>query len=108
LEAKRDWGHARDYVLAMWLMLQRDSPEDFVVGTGESHSVREFTEIAFRRLGLNFQEHVIVDPTYYRPSEVHDLVADAAKSREKLGWANRYGFAELVEEMVQSDLEILG
>jgi GDPmannose 4,6-dehydratase len=108
LEAKRDWGHARDYVQAMWLMLQRDSPEDFVVGTGKSHSVREFTEIAFRRLGLNFQEHVIVDPTYYRPSEVHALVADSAKSREKLGWANRYGFADLVEEMVQSDLEILG
>ena len=108
LEAKRDWGHAKDYVLAMWLMLQRDSPEDFVVGTGESHSVREFTEIAFRRLGLNFQEHVIVDPTYYRPAEVHDLVADAAKSREKLGWANRCGFADLVEEMVQSDLEGLG
>ncbi len=108
LEARRDWGHARDYVLAMWMMLQRDSPEDFVVGTGESHSVRELTEIAFRRLGLNFQEHVVVDPTYYRPGEIHDLVADAAKSRQKLGWANRCGFSDLVEEMVQSDLESLG
>jgi len=108
LDAKRDWGHARDYVEAMWLMLQRDSPEDFVVGTGESHSVREFAEIAFRRAGLDFQRHVVVDPTYYRPAEIHDLVADSAKSREKLAWANRYRFAELVEEMVESDLAALG
>jgi len=104
LEARRDWGHSKDYVIAMWLMLQRDAPEDYVVGTGESHSVREFLEIAFTHVGLDYQKYVRVDPTYYRPAEIYDLVADASKSREKLGWRNRYRFVDLVKEMVDSDL----
>ncbi len=105
LEAKRDWGHAKDYVWAMWLMLQADSPDDFVVGTGQSRSVREFLEVAFRHLGLDYQEYVTTDQSYYRPSEIYDLVADASKAREKLGWKNQYQFADLVKEMVENDLE---
>jgi GDPmannose 4,6-dehydratase len=107
LEAKRDWGHARDYVLAMWKMLQLDSPDDFVIGTGESHSVREFCEIAFAHAGLDYRQHVDVNPMFYRPAEIYDLIADASKAREKLGWKNTYRFEDLVKEMVKSDLQNL-
>ncbi len=108
LEAKRDWGHAKDYVRAMWLMLQADVPDDYVVGTGESHSVREFAQIAFQQVGYDYRELVIPDPTYFRPGEIFDLVADPSKVREKLGWKNQYGFLELIKEMVESDLSNLG
>jgi GDPmannose 4,6-dehydratase len=108
LEAKRDWGHAKDYVRAMWLMLQADAPDDYVVGTGESHSVREFLEIAFQQVGYDYRGLVISDPTYFRPAEIYDLVADPSKVREKLGWKNQYRFPELVREMVESDLSNLG
>ena len=108
IEAKRDWGHAQDYVLAMWKMLQAEVPEDFVVGTGEGHSVREFLEIAFDRVGLNYEKYIILDPTYYRPAEIYDLVADPTKAQRKLSWENRFRFADLVKEMVESDLASLG
>lgn len=104
LEAKRDWGHAKDYVEAMWMMLQMDSPQDYVVGSGVSHSVREFCEIAFSHVGLDYREFVISDPAYYRPAEIYDLVADATKARTKLGWKNNYSFEQLVKEMVEADL----
>ncbi|MBW2059620.1 MAG: GDP-mannose 4,6-dehydratase [Deltaproteobacteria bacterium] len=106
LDAKRDWGHAKDYVKAMWMMLQADSPDDYVVGTGESHSVREFVEVAFEYLGLDPRSSVITDERYYRPSEIFDLVADASKARVELGWVHQYGFVDLVQEMVKSDLEL--
>jgi len=104
LEAKRDWGHAKDYVAAMWLMLQMESPEDYVVGSGVSHSVREFCEIAFNHLGLDYREFVVSDPAFYRPAEIYDLVADASKARQKLGWKNKYSFEDLIKEMVEADL----
>jgi len=104
IEAKRDWGHAKDYVQAMWLMLQMDSPDDYVVGSGESHSVREFCQMAFDYVGLDYRDFVVSDPTYYRPAEIYDLVSDATKARTKLGWTNKYSFAELIKEMVESDL----
>lgn len=107
LEAKRDWGHAKDYVKAMWMMLQMDSPEDYVIGSGVSHSVRDFCEIAFSHVGLDYRDFVICDPVYYRPAEIYDLVADASKARQKLGWESKYGFADLVKEMVESDLEAI-
>jgi len=108
LEAKRDWGHAKDYVRAMWLMLQADVPDDYVVGTGESHSVREFAQIAFQQVGYDYRDLVVPDPAYFRPAEIYDLVADPSKVREKLGWRNQYQFLELVQEMVESDLSSLG
>ncbi|MDI6754493.1 MAG: GDP-mannose 4,6-dehydratase [Thermodesulfobacteriota bacterium] len=104
LDARRDWGHSKDYVKAMWMMLQADSPEDYVIGTGESHSVREFVKTAFNYLGLDFQEFVTTDPQYYRPTEIYDLVADASKARKNLGWKYNCPFVDLVEEMVESDL----
>jgi GDPmannose 4,6-dehydratase len=107
LDATRDWGFAGDYVKAMWLMLQRDEPEDFVVGTGQTHSVREFCDIAFRYLGLNYQDYVIVDPNYYRPTEENSLVANPAKARQKLGWKPSVDFKDLVHTMVEVDLEQL-
>lgn len=107
LDARRDWGHAKDYVRAMWMMLQADSPDDYVVGTGESHSVREFVKIAFEHLGLDYEEFVITDQRYYRPAEIYDLVANASKARSKLGWDYQYRFIDLVQEMVESDLELL-
>jgi GDPmannose 4,6-dehydratase len=106
LDARRDWGHAKDYVKAMWMMLQADSPDDYVVGTGESHSVREFVKIVFDYLGLDDKKVVITDQTYYRPAEINDLVADAAKARSKLGWDYRYRFIDLVQEMAESDLRL--
>jgi GDPmannose 4,6-dehydratase len=106
LEAKRDWGFAGDYVEAMWLMLQHEQPDDFVVATGETHSVQEFVEAAFGRAGLDWRKHVEIDPTYLRPVEVDCLQGDASKAREQLGWAPRVPFAELVEMMVEHDIEL--
>ena len=105
LEAKRDWGYAKDYVVAMWLMLQQDVPDDYVVATGESHAVREFVDAAFSCVGLNWQDYVKVDPNFYRPAEVHTLSGDAAKSRKTLGWKSSIKFPELVEMMVEADLK---
>src|ERR687896_469915 len=107
LDAKRDWGYAADYVEAMWMMLQADEAEDFVVATGEEHSVREFAEIAFEHAGLDMERYVVVDPEFLRPAEVDHLVGDASKARAKLGWEPRVTFRELVELMVDADLERL-
>jgi GDPmannose 4,6-dehydratase len=107
LDAERDWGFAGDFVEAMWLMLQQNEPEDFVVATGEPHSVRNFAEIAFEHAGLSMDDHVVVDPQFLRPAEVDHLVGDAAKAREKLGWEPRVSFRELVELMVDADVERL-
>jgi GDPmannose 4,6-dehydratase len=104
LDAKRDWGHARDYVRAMWLMLQQDEAADYVVGTGEMHSVREFVEIAFDHVGLDWRKHVVIDPKLYRPAEVEQLLADPAKARDQLGWEPNVTFEDLVQEMVEADL----
>jgi GDPmannose 4,6-dehydratase len=107
LEAQRDWGFAGDYVRAMWLMLQQDQPDDFVVATGQTHSVRELCEVAFGRVGLHWEDHVVVDEKFLRPAEVDILVGDATKVRTTLGWKPEVGFAELVEMMVDADLAIL-
>jgi GDPmannose 4,6-dehydratase len=107
LDAQRDWGYAPDYVEAMWKMLQVDDPDDFVVATGETHSVREFLERAFRHAGLDWEPHVEVDPRYFRPAEVDALLGDATKARETLGWTPRVGFEELVRIMVDADLAAL-
>ena len=104
LDAKRDWGYAKDYVEAMWLMLQADEPDDYVVATGEMHSVRELLDEAFGHLDLDWTQHVEIDPRYFRPAEVDELLGDASKAREKLGWEPKVGFAELVRIMVESDL----
>jgi GDPmannose 4,6-dehydratase len=106
LDAKRDWGHAADYVEAMWLMLQQAEPDDFVIGTGETHSVREFLELAFARAGLDWREHVKIDQRYFRPAEVDLLLSDPTKARQKLGWSPKVTFPELVARMVDSDLEL--
>jgi len=106
LEAKRDWGFAPDYVEAMWMMLQQDKPDDFVIGTGESHAVREFLEEAFSYVNLDWKEHVVIDPKYFRPLEVESLLADASKARKVLGWSPRITFKELVKIMVDFDLEL--
>ena len=122
LDARRDWGHARDYVRGMWLMLQQDRPDDYVLATGENHSIREFVERAFGEVGRTIewngegldevgrdartgQELVAVDPRYFRPTEVEQLIGDPGKARQKLGWRHEIGFAELVKEMVACDLE---
>jgi GDPmannose 4,6-dehydratase len=107
LDAKRDWGFAGDYVEAMWLMLQQDEPDDFVVASGEERSVREVVEIAFAHAGLDPDDHVDVDPRLLRPAEVDRLIGDATKAREQLGWAARTSFPELIEMMVDSDIERL-
>jgi GDPmannose 4,6-dehydratase len=106
LEARRDWGFAGDYVEAMWLMLQQEVPDDYVVATGESHSVQEFLEIAARRAGVDWKRHVEVDPRYFRPTEVDILEGDATKARTRLGWRPRVDFAGLVAMMVDHDLEL--
>jgi len=108
LEAKRDWGYAPEYVEAMWLMLQQDKPDDFVIGTGECHSVREFLEEAFRYAGLDYQNYVKIDPRYFRPTEAELLLADPAKARDKLGWEPKVSFKELVRIMVDADMEAVG
>jgi GDPmannose 4,6-dehydratase len=107
LDAKRDWGYAPDYVEAMWLMLQAERPDDFVIATGETHSVREAVEVAFARQGLNPDEHVEIDPQYYRPSEVDHLLGDASKAKDQLGWEPKVRFKELVELMVDADVAAL-
>lgn len=106
LDAQRDWGYAKDYVEAMWLMLQAPQPDDYVIATGEIHSVKEFVELTFSELGLDWREYVEIDPRYLRPAEVDTLLGDAAKSREKLGWTPKTGFKELIEIMIESDLEL--
>jgi GDPmannose 4,6-dehydratase len=108
LDAERDWGYAKDYVEAMWLMLQHDEPEDFVIATGEVHSVRQLVEVAFERVGLDPEKHVRIDERFIRPAEVEHLVGDATKAREKLGWVPRTSFEEMIALMVDSDLELLG
>lgn len=107
LDARRDWGYAGDYVEAMRLMLQGGTPDDFVIGTGETHSVREFCELAFSHVGLDYEEYVIQDPRFYRPAEVDLLVADPGKAGEELGWQPKIGFEELIHIMVDADLKRL-
>jgi GDPmannose 4,6-dehydratase len=107
LESQRDWGFAGDYVDAMWRMLQQDQPDNFVIGTGVTHSVQEFCEIAFGRVGLDYKDHVVVDERYYRPAEVDLLIADASKAGKILGWEPQVEFKQLVEMMVDSDLKRL-
>jgi GDPmannose 4,6-dehydratase len=107
LEAKRDWGHAKDYVRAMHLILQQETPDDFVVSTGESHTVREFCELAFAEVELDYTDYVRVDERFYRPAEVDSLVGDSTKARTELGWKPSYTFAGLVREMVRNDLASL-
>ena len=104
LDARRDWGYAPDYVCAMWLMLQQETADDFVVGTGEAHTVREFVELAFAHAGLDWKEHVEVDTRYFRPAEVDYLCADASKARRLLGWEPTVTFDELVRIMVEADM----
>jgi len=104
LDAKRDWGHSRDYVRAMWLMLQQEQPDDYVIATGTTHTVREFCERAFDAAGLSYEDHVVVDPRFYRPAEVDILLGDATKAKQKLGWEPSVAFEELVEEMTAADI----
>ena len=104
LEAQRDWGYAKEYVKAMWLMLQQDEPDDYVIATGESHSVKEFLEVAFSHLELDYTEFVEIDPNLFRPAEVLTLTGDASKARQKLGWDYKCSFRDLVIKMVDSDL----
>jgi GDPmannose 4,6-dehydratase len=106
LDAERDWGFAGDYVQAMWLMLQQDAPDDFVIATGERHSVRELCELAFKLVDLDWEEHVEIDPRYLRPAEVDLLQGDASKAQRELDWRPTVGFAELIDLMIKSDLEI--
>ena len=106
LDAKRDWGHAREYVEAMWMMLQQDVPDDYVVATGETHSVREFVELAFQCVGLDYQKYVVIDDDLYRPAEVNILQGDPSKARRVLGWTHKVNFEGLVREMVFSDCGI--
>jgi GDPmannose 4,6-dehydratase len=107
LDSKRDWGFAGDYVRAMWLMLQQQEPDDYVVGTGETHSVQELCEVAFARVGLNWRDYVVQDPRFMRPAEVDLLVSDPSKASEKLGWKPNVTFRGLIEMMVDADLELL-
>jgi GDPmannose 4,6-dehydratase len=107
LEAKRDWGFAGDYVEAMWLMLQQDEATDYVIATGQEHSVQDFVEIAFDHAGLDWEQYVVSDPAFLRPAEVDHLVGDASKARERLGWRPKVSFSELVEMMVDADIERL-
>jgi len=107
IDAKRDWGYAGDYVRAMWLMLQQKTPDDFVIATGENHTVREFLEIAFGHVGMSWKKHVVIDPALIRPAEVNTLLGDPAKARRKLGWKPKVSFPELVKMMVDADLKKL-
>jgi GDPmannose 4,6-dehydratase len=108
LDSKRDWGHARDYVEAMWLMLQQDEPDDYVIATGVQHSVRDFVETAFGLAGVDWNRHVVVDEAYLRPADVIDLRGDASKAARKLGWKPRTSFEELVREMLENDMRLEG
>jgi GDPmannose 4,6-dehydratase len=104
LDAKRDWGYAPEYVEAMWLMLQHDQPDDFVIATGEMHSVRDFVELAFSLVGLDWQSYVEIDPRYFRPTEVDELCGDASKARRVLGWSPKTSFADIIRRMLEADL----
>jgi GDPmannose 4,6-dehydratase len=106
LDAKRDWGYAGDYVEVMWLMLQQDIPDDYVIATGETHSVREFVEKVFMKLNMDYKDHVIIDSRYFRPTEVDILLGDASKAREKLGWRPKVSFDQLIDMMLEADMEI--
>lgn len=108
LDAKRDWGYAKDYVEAMWLMLQQDQPDDYVIAMGETWSVKQFLEMAFKHVGKNWEDYVEIDSRYFRPAEVDILIGDATKAREKLGWKPKTSFEELVRIMVQADLKEYG
>ena len=108
LDAQRDWGYAKDYVEAIWLMLQQDEPDDFVIATGEMHSVREFVSLAFGMVGRDWDNHVEIDPRYYRPLEVDELKGDAALAKSRLGWAPKTDFPELVRLMLESDIAAEG
>lgn len=105
IESKRDWGFSGDYVEAMWLMLQQDAPDDYVIGTGKTHSIKEFLEIAFDHVGLKWQDYVVIDDNFKRPIDIHNLCADAGKIKDKLGWEAKVGFEELVKMMVDADME---
>jgi len=107
LDAQRDWGFAKDYVEAMWLMLQQETPDDYVVCTGETHSVREFCEVAFGHVGLHWEDYVVIDERFMRPAEVDLLVGDAKKAEAALGWKPKTSFAELVRLMVEADVALL-
>lgn len=107
LESRRDWGFAKDYVEAMWMMLQTKSPEDYVIGTGETHSVREFCELAFGCVDLDYNDYIVQDPKFYRPADVDLLVSDPSKALEFLGWERKVGFKQLIEMMVEADLKKL-
>lgn len=107
LDAKRDWGFAGDYVEAMWMMLQQDEPDDYVIATGETHSVKEFVELAFRAAGLDWEKYVVIDPKFLRPAEVELLIGSPKKAKENLGWSPKVGFPELVAMMVEEDLRTL-
>ncbi|MGG6310591.1 GDP-mannose 4,6-dehydratase [Paenibacillus macerans] len=104
LDAKRDWGFAGDYVKAMWLILQQDQPDDYVISTGETHTVRELLQVAFSYVGLNYRDYVVIDPKYFRPAEVDLLLGDCSKAKEKLGWELEVSFEDLIKMMVDSDL----
>lgn len=106
LDAKRDWGYAGDYVKAMWMMLQQSKPDDYVIATGETHSVREFAEKVFMKLDLDYEQYVAIDQRYFRPTEVDALLGDSTKARRKLGWEPKVGFDELIDMMVESDMEL--
>jgi GDPmannose 4,6-dehydratase len=108
LDAQRDWGYAGDYVEAMWMMLQQDIADDFVVCSGETHSVREFCQVAFDHVGLDWEQYVVVDPQFYRPAEVDLLIGDHSKATEVLGWTPKTGFDDLVRMMVDADMDRLG
>jgi len=105
LDAKRDWGHAKDYVKAMWLMLQQEAPEDYVICSGETHSVREFCEKAFGFLGMDYRDFVVMNEKFFRPAEVDILLGDCSKAKKNLGWAPSVSFDQLIEDMVANDLE---
>jgi GDPmannose 4,6-dehydratase len=108
LEARRDWGHAREYVQAMWLMLEQPEPDDYVIATGETHTVGQFAELAFAHVGLHYYDYVVADPDLFRPAEVNLLQGDASKARKRLGWTHQIGFEALVREMVEADCRALG
>ena len=107
LDAKRDWGFAGDYVEAMWLMLQQENPDDYVIATGNTYSVKEFIEAAFNNVALNWQDYVVMDKQYFRPAEVHILQGDYTKAKNKLGWKPKVSFEKLVKMMLDSDIENL-
>jgi GDPmannose 4,6-dehydratase len=108
LDARRDWGHAPDYVEAMWRMLQQDEPDDYVVATGQTHAVRDFCEAAFSCVGLDYRDHVVTDPQLYRPAEVDLLIGDSSKAKAELGWTSSTSFDDLVRIMVEADCRVLG